>query len=152
MPTTIAKKSTSVKTATKTAPKAKTVAKSSTKAKTVPKIAAKPAPQPVSKSPVLENTPLTPLEAAKAKKKPKTILEGGLSYSLLTRVRNAFPKDKHASIEKGSKMLDVIDGRGTEQKISDAYVAIAKDLGGAKYLASVRSSHVKRELKAKGLI
>lgn len=104
------------------------------------------------KTPVLEAAPkLTPLEAAKAKKKPKTILEEGLTYSLLTRVRNSFNKNLWAKMEKGSNMLTMIDGRGTEQKISEIYIQMAKDLGGAKYLSSVRSSHVRRALREKGV-
>jgi hypothetical protein len=94
---------------------------------------------------------MTALEAAKAKKLPKTILDNKLTYSLLTRVRNAFNKDLWAKMEKGSNKLKMVDGRGTEQTISDIYIAIAEDLGGAKYLSSVRTSHVRRALREKGV-
>ena len=124
-----------------------TTVKKSTKATST-----KASKAPASKAPVLEAAPkLTPLEAAKAKKKPKTILEEGLTYSLLTRVRNSFNKNLWAKMEKGSNTLTLIDGRGTEQKISEIYIQMAKDLGGAKYLSSVRSSHVRRALREKGI-
>ena len=127
-------------------PKSKKVAPkaaSKTKAKkSATKASPKTAPKPVAKTE----------EKPKPTKKPKTILAGGLTYSLLSRVRNAFPADMRVGIEKGAEILELVDGRGTEQVISDAYLSIAKDLGGAKYLSTVRSSHVKRELKAKGLI
>lgn len=107
------------------------------------------------KKATLEATPEVPaptaLEAAKAKKLPKTILDSGLTYSLLSRVRNAFNKNLWAEMEKGTEMLSMVDGRGTEQTISDIYVGIANDLGGAKYLASVRTSHVRRALREKGV-
>jgi hypothetical protein len=102
----------------------------------------------------LEASPkaMTALEAAKAKKLPKTILDSGLTYSLLTRVRNAFNKNLWAKMEKDSNSLAMVDGRGTEQKISDIYISIAEDLGGAKYLSSVRTSHVRRALREKGVV
>jgi hypothetical protein len=88
----------------------------------------------------------------KITKKPKTILDGGLTYSLLSRVRNAYPADLRVELEEGSEILELVDGRGSDREISAVYVDIARDLGGAKYLSSVRTSHVKRLLKTKGSI
>jgi outer membrane biosynthesis protein TonB len=115
-------------------------------AKKAPK-ASKPTPAPKAEKPVAKAEPET-----KPAKKPKTILEGGLTYSLLSRVRNAFPADMRSDIESEAEVLELVDGRGTEQTISEAYLVFAIELGGAKYLSSVRSSHVKRELKARGII
>lgn len=100
----------------------------------------------------LEATPkMTALEAAKAKKLPKTVLDNGLTYSLLTRVRNAFNKNLWAKMEKGFSKIDMVDGRGTEQSICNIYVEFALDLGGADYLKTVRTSHVRRALREKGI-
>lgn len=119
---------------------------------------ATPAKKVVSKKPalakkaVIDATPkMTALEASKIKKLPKTILDGGLTYSLLSRVRNAFSKEARTIHEKGSKMMEMIDGRGSEVQMSDAYIATANSLGGAKYLASVRTHQVRKDLREAGV-
>lgn len=110
-----------------------------------------PAKKVIAKKPVLEKTPsMTPLEAAKAKKLPKTILKGGLTYSLLTRVRNAFSKEMIKTMEKGTETMKMVDGRGTENTISKIWEEIATEVGGAKYLASVRTSKVRIKIREMG--
>jgi hypothetical protein len=103
------------------------------------------------KAPAPEAT-MTPLEAAKAKKLPKTVLKNGLTYSLLTRVRNAFKKDTLAGMEKGKETMKMVDGRGTEHTISKVWEEIALEVGGAKYLASVRTSKVRIKLREMALL
>lgn len=89
---------------------------------------------------------------SKAKKEKKarpemTVLSDGLTYSLLSRVRNAFPATEQKEIEKGQEVLKMIDGRGQTQEISKGYVAIANKFGGAGFLSSVRTSAVRILLK-----
>ena len=89
-------------------------------------------------------------------KRPMDTLENGLTYSLLSRVRNAFSEADRKTTEAGKPVLNLVDGRGTDQQISSAYVAIAlglKDeklkLSGAALLRTIRTSHVKTMLKSK---
>lgn len=121
----------------------KTITRKATSKKVAPK-------KTVAKAVTISATPKkpTPLELAIAKKLPKTVLESGLTYSLLTRVRNAFHHSVRTTMEKGTNMLEMVDGRGTEVKISDIYIDLAEKVGGADYLKTVRTSHVKRDLKA----
>lgn len=101
--------------------------------------------------------PKTPVAEAKKPtitKKPMDHLENGLTYSLLSRVRNAFTEADRKTVEAGKPALTLIDGRGTEQTISSAYVEIALGLEadgkkGAELLKTIRTSHVRKMLKAK---
>lgn len=140
-------------TATIKSTNSKATSKKATPKKATPKKATSKKAAPASKAVVIESTPkkLTPLELATIKKMPKTILDSGMTYSLITRVRNAFDKDIRITMEKGSNMLEMVDGRGTEVKVSDIYLPIAEKLGGAEYLKSVRTSHVRRALKESGV-
>lgn len=116
--------------------------------KSAPK-ASTPAPAPKAEA---EPAPAKAEKSAPKVKPSKTILKGGLTYSLLSRVRNAFPADMRSGVEEGHDTLEMVDGRGTTQTISSAYVAISEELGGAKYLSTVRTSHVKRALKENGTL
>jgi hypothetical protein len=82
----------------------------------------------------------------KADKKPSTVLPNGLTYSLLSRVRNAYTAEKRKEIEAGAEVLSFVDGRGRDMQISSVYVKIAEELGGAEYLKGVRTSHVRTKL------
>lgn len=85
---------------------------------------------------------------AKAPPKPKaaqTTLDNGLTYALISRVRNAYSKDKRAEMEKGAEVIKMTDGKGSEHEISAAYVKIALELG-VDYLKSVRTAAVKKKL------
>lgn len=84
-------------------------------------------------------------------KRPMDVLEDGLTYSLLSRVRNAFAHEARSQVEVGKPVLTLVDGRGEERTISSAYVAIANSLEdenkrGAELLKSVRTSRVRKLL------
>lgn len=79
-------------------------------------------------------------------KKSATVLDNGLTYGLLSRVRNAFPASEREAKEAGHDVLSMVDGRGRDLEISSVYVGVAEELGGAEYLKTVRTSHVRAKL------
>jgi len=92
------------------------------------------------------------MKAPLIEKAPKTLITGGLHYSLLSRVKNALTSEQQLKFEAGSKMLSLTDGRGQVQQISEKYLKLANDVGGAKYLSQVRSSHVRKLIADKNLL
>ena len=96
------------------------------------------------------NTPIPVKKAAVKAKVDQTVLKSGLTYGLLSRVRNAYPKEDRKTFEKDSKMMTMVDGRGQTHEISEAYVTPAEKVGGAEWLKTVRTSAVKKKLFPKG--
>ena len=81
-------------------------------------------------------------------KKPKTILKDGMTYSLISRVRNAFNSTDVAKMDKGTK-VKMIDGRGSDREISQVFVDIAHQLG-TKFLAKIKSSYLRPRMQWDG--
>lgn len=82
-------------------------------------------------------------------KRPKTVLEGGMTYSLISRVKNSFKRADYEKIGKGSKCVELVDGRGSDQVIEEVFLTIANQLG-ARFLAGVKSSYLRPRLKWDG--
>lgn len=82
-------------------------------------------------------------------KKPKTVMENGLTYSLISRVRNAFPTTVVRELEKDSKGVPMVDGRGADQEVYEPFISMASQLG-AKFLAGTRSSFLRPRIKWDG--
>lgn len=74
-------------------------------------------------------------------KTPKTILEGGLSYSLVSRLLNAMNEEDRKKASAGEK-VKLVDGRGQEQEVSKLAVDLANSLG-AKKLSEVKSAFLR---------
>ena len=79
----------------------------------------------------------------KIEKKDMTKLPDGFTYSLLSRVRNAFKEEERNALEVGHDVLDMVDGRGQAQKISEVYRGLGIKYGGAAYVASVKTAAIK---------
>jgi len=87
------------------------------------------------------------VEEAKApliQKAPKTIIEGGLSYSLVSRLLNAMNEETRTKASAGDQ-VSLVDGRGQTQEVSSLAVELAKSLG-AKMLSSVKSAYLRPRL------
>jgi hypothetical protein len=111
-----------------------------------PEKAAKPS-KTIAKKPERKTVPKKEKEV-KVKAEPTLI--DGMGYGLISRVRNAFPVIDRMEAEKGHKTIEMVDGRGKTHEISEAFVIHAKELGGADYLKTVRSSAVKARLRQEG--
>jgi len=74
-------------------------------------------------------------------KAPKTVLEGGLTYSLVSRLLNSLSAEVRKTVETGS-MVSLVDGRGQTQEVSQLAIDLAANLG-AKKLAEVKSAYLR---------
>jgi hypothetical protein len=74
-------------------------------------------------------------------KAPKTILDGGMTYALVSRTLNAMSAEDRTKAEAGDQVT-LTDGRGMEQKVSKTAVELAQSLG-AKYLATIKSAYLR---------
>jgi hypothetical protein len=77
-------------------------------------------------------------------KVPKTILENGLSYALVSRLLNAMDQETRTKAEKGDK-VSLVDGRGETHEVSSLAITLAASLG-AKQLSSVKSAFLRPRL------
>jgi hypothetical protein len=86
--------------------------------------------------------PATKAEAAPAiQKAPKTILESGLTYSLVSRLLNSLSEEVRASVETGPT-VSLTDGRGQAHDVHQLAIDLAANLG-AKKLAEVKSAYLR---------
>jgi len=74
-------------------------------------------------------------------KTPKTVLDGGMTYALVSRVLNAMNADVRLLAEAG-ETTPLVDGRGVSHDVSVLAVALANSLG-AKFLSSVKSAYLR---------
>ena len=79
-------------------------------------------------------------------KPPKTILENGLTYSLVSRVINALSLEDQRKVSASKDIVEMVDGRGTTKKVPTIAITLAGQLG-AKFLASVKSSFLRPRME-----
>lgn len=106
--------------------------------------AEKPAKEKKVKEPKTEKAPREKVDATKIE---------GFGYGLITRIRNAFSAEVQNKIEANAETVEMTTGRGQVVKIcAKVWVKVAKDHGFTpEWVSSVRTSHVKAELKKKGV-
>jgi hypothetical protein len=75
----------------------------------------------------------------------KTVLDGGLSYSLISRLINALSEDQKKNITFSGNLINLVDGRGIEQKVPVEYVSACAQIT-PKHIASKSTIYFKSRL------
>ena len=77
--------------------------------------------------------------------KPKTILKGGATYSLINRFQKALPPECLKDLSRGSTRI-MVDGRGIDHEVYNALLYAAMDFG-LKTIATTNTESLKRSIE-----